>query len=446
MSISRLRLIRRVYSLLAVMSVLAVTGWRNCQQQSERFFQRRDYSDKQRPEQQQQEQHNLPDYVKRHCDLRINVRSNGMDSDNVEEREEWWPANATDSRRRSPAALIIGAKKAGTTSLFMSLRPAIAKPIAKKELLYFIPHRFQGWDNGKTGNKVLVHQARHIMYNENQDYPIQTLQRNPQAISMEATPDYLLYSTYSAQAILCTVPWVKLIVLLRHPIDRLYSHYNYLIDPALVGLTNLPTFDEWVEEDIRHLQRFGILPQNLSSSNNVEAHFGSLQEKKGWRAYQRSLYRMGERPVARSLYAIQLEEWFHHLRQVGKDPADCVKIILSSDLKQHQGAVTKDILNWIDIPTVVQPKSPHQQQQHPQQASFRQQQQHRRIQGHPRTRHHQAQQPKNAQQQPKGMMVTTYTSPPMKEETRQKLELLFASYNRRLYRLLGPEWEGIFDD
>jgi hypothetical protein len=113
--------------------------------------------------------------------------------------------------------------------------------------------------------------------------------------------------------------------------------------------------------------------------------------------------------VAQSLYAIQLEEWFHYLRQVGKDPADCVKIILSSDLKRHQQAVAKDLLNWIGIPTVQkqQPQgtnsleSPSQHQYH--------------IQGHSRTRYKTQLQQKG--QQPKGMMVTTYTSPPMREET-----------------------------
>jgi hypothetical protein len=385
-----------------------------------------DYSDKQKPE--KHSQRSLPDYVQKHCDFRINLSKNDTDGD-AQEMEDWWPANATDWRRRAPAALIIGAKKAGTTSLFLSLRREIASPRVK-ELLYFIPHRFKGWENGITGNKVLVHQARHIMYNEGQDYPIDFLKQNPHAISMEATPDYLLYSTYSAQAILCTAPWVKLIVLLRHPIDRLFSHYNFLIDPNLGGVTNLPTFDEWVEADIRMLQRFGILPRNLS---NIEEHFGSEQERNGWQDYQKTFYRISERPVARSLYAIQLEEWFHHLRQVGKDPEECVKIFRSTDLKQRQDTVVKEILNWIGIvPTVASPTPPPKQLQQAERGN--KQQEH--IAPHPIIA-----QPKT---QPQGM-VTKYSSRPMKKETRQKLELLFAPYNRRLYRLLGPEWEGAFD-
>jgi hypothetical protein len=335
--------------------------------------------------------------------------------------------------------LIIGAKKAGTTSLWLSLlrhasiHPEILARSRIKELLYFIPDRFKGWKDDER-NSVLVHEARRNMYDINKDYPIQILKQNQDAVSLEATPDYLLFSTYSARAILCTVPWVKLIVLLRHPIDRLWSHYNFLIDPNIIGLKNLLPFDEWVDTDIRRLQGYGILPKNLS---NVEEHSGSEEEKRGWRKYQEKFHSRDDRPVARSLYAIQLEEWFHNLRLVGKDPADCVKIILSSDLKEHQEAVVNDVINWVGIPTVQQSHAnnldtPQQQQ------ALRQQ---RRIQGHPRTR---LQQPQHQQQLPKGM-VTTYTSPPMKQETRQKLELLFAPFNRRLYRLLGPEWDGVFD-
>ena len=161
-------------------------------------------------------------------------------------------------RLRAPAVLIIGAKKAGTTSLWLSLlrrgQPYVAKGRVK-ELLYFIPDRFaqgKGWANSTTKQTVQVHNARQYMYHKQDDYPIERLQQHPRHISLDATPDYLLYSTFSARAILCTIPWVQLIVLLRHPIDRLYSHYNFLIDPNIIG-KQLPAFDEWLEQDIERL-------------------------------------------------------------------------------------------------------------------------------------------------------------------------------------------------
>ena len=158
------------------------------------------------------------------------------------------------------------------------------------------------------------------------------------------------------------------------------------------------------------------MPQNLSQ---IEEHSGSIQERRGWRAYQHAFHGKDDRPLARSLYAIQLEEWFQNLRAVGKDPTACVKIVLSDDFDRQSDHVVNDVIEWLGLPSS-SPTLPERQQQ--------QQQQQRKL-------------PKN----PKGM-VTTYTSAPMKPETRQKLEHLFAPYNRRLYKLLGPEWEGIFDD
>jgi hypothetical protein len=47
-----------------------------------------------------------------------------------------------------------------------------------------------------------------------------------------------------------------------------------------------------------------------------EEFFGSIQEKHAWQNYQRLRY-VGDHPIARSLYALQLEEWFAWLKEAG---------------------------------------------------------------------------------------------------------------------------------
>jgi hypothetical protein len=53
------------------------------------------------------------------------------------------------------------------------------------------------------------------------------------------------------------------------------------------------------------------------------------------------------RGAVRSLYALQFEDWFRHLRAVGKDPAHDLRIISSQDLKNNGPAVVKDLLTWL---------------------------------------------------------------------------------------------------
>jgi hypothetical protein len=140
------------------------------------------------------------EFVEENCDLGV---------------ENW---KGKEWQRRAPAFLLIGAKKCGTTSLSMYLRqhPNIAGA-RTKELLFFIPGRFPHWkESGDYDSKVLVQAARQNMYDN--DYPREIIQRNQTLISFEATPDYLFYSTYSSKAILCTAPWVKILVILRNPV------------------------------------------------------------------------------------------------------------------------------------------------------------------------------------------------------------------------------------
>jgi hypothetical protein len=114
----------------------------------------------------------------------------------------------------SPEFVIIGAQKAGTTSLYDYLvqHPCIA-PARTKEV-HFFDHRWQqgiGWyarrfplqREKKKAGKPLGHEL----------------------ITGEASP-YYLFHPHVPRRIKETLPDAKLIVLLRNPVDRAYSHYN----------------------------------------------------------------------------------------------------------------------------------------------------------------------------------------------------------------------------
>ena len=306
-------------------------------------------------------------------------------------------------QRRAPAFLLVGAKKCGTTSLFQYLQqhPNIVKP-RKKELLSFIPQRFQHWAHpGDFESKILVKAAREDMYAH--DYPSETIKRRNMAITFEATPDYLLYSKFSAKAILCTAPWVKILVILRNPVDRVFSHYNFLKDvsrkmPHLNISAPKDTFEAWILADMERLAKFGVIDFNSTADD----FFGSQSERDAWAKYQKiPNAKMHDRPLARSMYAIQLEEWFDALRTIGRDPSSDVLIVREEDLKVDAVAVGNKIFKWLGLP------------------------------------------PFEISAARKGM-VTTYSST-LKHETRQELEDFYYPYNQRLYKLLGKEWQGSWD-
>ena len=121
----------------------------------------------------------------------------------------------TSPLRRLPDFVIIGAMKSGTTSLysFIVKHPAVA-PAAKKELHYFSVQYARGelWYRSNFPTNL----SRCIFYKK-------TSQR---LHSGEASPLYLFYPLVPGR-MKKTLPDVKLIVILRNPVDRAYSHYYH---------------------------------------------------------------------------------------------------------------------------------------------------------------------------------------------------------------------------
>ena len=105
-----------------------------------------------------------------------------------------------------PDFIVIGAQKAGSTSLYhyLTLHPQIYSA-SLKEILFFD----YNYSNGLGWYRT--------------HFPL-ACRFNQQAITGEASPDYL-YHPHAAERIASILPDIKLIVLLRNPVDRAISHY-----------------------------------------------------------------------------------------------------------------------------------------------------------------------------------------------------------------------------
>jgi hypothetical protein len=158
-------------------------------------------------------------------------------------------------KRQPPDFVIIGAQKAGTTSLYRYLtgHPNVGGA-TKKEVHFFD----RSYDKGMDW--YLAH------------FP----ERGEFTVVGESSPSYLFHPDVP-ERLRRTLPHAKLIVLLRNPVDRAYSQYQMRL--RRVGEDS---FEEAIDEELTRLPSNGELPG----------------PEKGHHAY-----------LPRGVYADQLRRW-----------------------------------------------------------------------------------------------------------------------------------------
>jgi hypothetical protein len=125
-----------------------------------------------------------------------------------------WGRSLSGSRRMMPDFIIIGTQKGGTTSLYhyLSQHPQIM-PALEKELRFW-DYKYHKGLNWYRAHFPLISQKQSI--ENHAQRPI---------LTGEASPNYL-FDPRPPQRIAQYLPHIKLIVLLRNPVDRAYSSYQ----------------------------------------------------------------------------------------------------------------------------------------------------------------------------------------------------------------------------
>ncbi|MGH3155462.1 MAG: sulfotransferase [Streptosporangiaceae bacterium] len=124
------------------------------------------------------------------------------------------------SARILPSFLIVGAPRCGTTSMFTALsrHPAIASPPPpwSCEVHYFDInyHRGLAWYRGHFPLTVRARRAAHAA--------------GVEPMAFESTP-YYMFHPLAAERIHRDLPDVKLIVQLRDPVERAFSHHAFAV-------------------------------------------------------------------------------------------------------------------------------------------------------------------------------------------------------------------------
>jgi len=217
---------------------------------------------------------------------------------------------ATGGRRALPGFLIVGAQRAGTTSLFRYLmkHPYVA-PAARKEVHFFDLNHDRGeqWYRAHFAPESSL-EAFAAMY-------------GVRPAVGEASPYYLFHPLAGERAA-TMIPELRVIVLLRDPVSRAYSHYQHM---RSCGFEHLP-FEAALAAEPGRLR-------------GEEARLRTDPLYRSF-AHQHHSY------VTRGRYLPQLERWFAHV------PPDRVLVVVAEDLYADTDAEFLRVTRFLGLPDV----------------------------------------------------------------------------------------------
>jgi hypothetical protein len=217
--------------------------------------------------------------------------------------------------RLLPDYLIIGAQRAGTTSLFKYLvqHPAVGRPFLGKGAHFFDINYSADLDAYRayfptTAYKWYVKASRRM-----------------DAVTGEGSPYYLAHP-HAPYRIAETLPEVKLIALLRDPVERAYSHYQHEVARGFEDLS----FEEALERE----------PERLA---------GEVERMRGDPSYN-SFALQHHSYLSRGRYAEQLEVWY------GLFPTEQILVLRSEDLFSAPERTYLDVLRFLGVPAFSLPE------------------------------------------------------------------------------------------
>jgi hypothetical protein len=121
----------------------------------------------------------------------------------------------TARHRVLPSFLIVGGQRCGTTSMYKALiqHPLVMGPVLRKGVHYFDMSYTQSLSWYRSHFPLSATAARHRQHGQ-------------AAITFESSP-YYLYHPLAAQRIAADLPEVKVLVLVRDPVERAYSAHAH---------------------------------------------------------------------------------------------------------------------------------------------------------------------------------------------------------------------------
>ena len=211
--------------------------------------------------------------------------------------------------RLLPDFLIIGTQRGGTTSLhrYLDTHPCVG-PAANKDLHFFDRryHKGLAWYRGHFPTSIEKYYAEHI-------------RRHP-FVTGEASPSYLFHP-YAPKRVAAAMPHVKLIILLRNPVDRAYSQYHHAVE---LGHETIPTFEDALDAEEERIAR---------EEEHIlkDEHYYSEQ-------YKHLSY------LTKGIYVDQLRRWMDLF------PREQFLILRSEDFYADSATTYQEVLTFLGLP------------------------------------------------------------------------------------------------
>ncbi len=230
-----------------------------------------------------------------------------------------------DKDRPLPDFLIVGAQRCGTSSLYKYLEAhPLVVPSLRKETHYFSHHHAKGeaWYRSHFPSRAYrtVVRRRH--------------RREP--LTFEATPAYLFHP-WAAERAADLVSEAQIVVLLRNPVDRAFSHYHHSVRRG------------W--EELPFEQAVAVEPERLAG------HVERMASDPSYRSNDFLRYSY----LARGFYADQLERWATHF------PRERIHVLRTEDLFDRSMETYHGLLTFLGLP----PSSPPELANHSYRGSSR---------------------------------------------------------------------------
>ncbi|GBG26797.1 Heparan sulfate glucosamine 3-O-sulfotransferase 4 [Hondaea fermentalgiana] len=318
---------------------------------------------------------------------------------------------AMEARRQVPCLFaVLGAMKCGTTSLYEYIvqHPSIVR--AKQKEPHALDWRWDALQKWTPKGEVATQAAqlldarlatadpktpsvdRELAERYMNIFEMAPLLERVQAgefvVSGEATPSYLLGGIAVAKRLRSVAPDARLVVILRDPVERAFSHFQMTRDMTGTpdqlrrrGVVADKTFEELIAEDLARLESTGTLDADLDDVDGdrfEEEYLCTAPMTHGGHSY-----------VGRGFYALQIERWLQVF------PREQFLFLRLDRLAANTQAEMARVFRFLGLPPA-------------------------RI----------------ADTKPKN----TRAYSPIDAETRARLEAIYAPHNDRLVRLLGKEF------
>ena len=307
-----------------------------------------------------------------------------------------------------PYFAIIGAQKAGTTSLtrYLTEHPDIMPPLnPRRKEIHFFDNVFRALKN----NQVMFNRQLGIntefwclarkRYAETMyqiDPLLELINQNDKDasthfLSFDKTPSYI-HLDNCPEYLKKTCPWMtKIIVIIRNPVDRAYSQHQMDIKKK-----EKRTFEQRIREEIDKAKRVGLhdfpdMPDSIKAIEKIQIPKLNRTAEQEVEAFRQLI---GYPMLKKGLYALQLRKWMEYFNF----PQEFL-VLKYEDLQKNPASVYSRTLDFIGL-------KPHQLNKYEKHLAGR--------------------------------------YDPMPEHCRLYLEKFFQAYNDQLADLLGEEWRNIW--